>query len=452
MGELVHRLDVRWNKPAVVLPGSEKWTLIDRHLVSAGLVAELCGQQMMFLDVSNHWISLVSKTAALRVSQMIGNDKVPVNYMTSYEPYYSKISKACGTNSFSFVPISVCIGTERLAVELDREKRTLKFHPVEPYPVKGRKGIPEFVYSLCYQPVDHTIIPSRYSFPGVGTILEFLRPLFPDVRTLVTFMWFIGNTVREPIAKPRCMMLCGHGGSGKSTALRMATAALQGAATLIPDNVLTYEHRSLGEEVAQTAIKSRLITCYELDLDNRKVNMSLLKNVTGSDYVKVGEFMSKAVCSFAIATNGLPDVVKQPDFTSDALSRRMVCLKMDVDTAEAPFEPDPGGAVDKADFLCACIYIRMCYSHIPMSPDSMLMTLCGSKYFEALKLVDVNAGPQVSAVDGRAAVAVISGLMNTGPHRIIERCRLISMSSISPTPVGHVIKGMKPKPRGGVLY
>ncbi|EQL04062.1 hypothetical protein G6O67_002843 [Ophiocordyceps sinensis] len=323
MGDLVYRKDVKWDKPAVVLPGSEKWGLIDRHIIRNGLAVDLCGQQMLFLDVSNYWISLVSKTAALRVAQIVGNENASVNYVQSYEPYYDKISKACSANSAPFVPVSACIGTERLTIEIDRERKELRFDTVEPFPVHRVKRIPSFVYGLCYQPTDHIHLPSTYTFPGIGVILEFLRPLFPDVRSLITYLWLIGNAARDPIARPRCALLCGPGGSGKSTALRAATAALSGATKLIPDNILTRDFNGLEDKVAQVVVKSRLVTCYELDLDNRTINMSMFKNVTGGDYVKVGEFMAKAVCSFFIATNGLPNVVKQPEFMSDALSRRM---------------------------------------------------------------------------------------------------------------------------------
>jgi hypothetical protein len=75
-------------------------------------------------------------------------------------------------------------------------------------------------------------------------------------------------------------------------------------------------------------IRYRLVSCYKLDLDTHTVNMSMFKNIIGADYVKVGDFMSKAVCSFIIAINGLPNVSRQPKFTSDAFSRRVVCLKM----------------------------------------------------------------------------------------------------------------------------
>lgn len=443
MASITYRSDNRWNKPAITLPGSEKWDLIDRHYVRKGLLAELAGQQMMFLDTANYWIPLVSKTAALRVSQVIGNENASVNYGGSFEPYYGKMSKACSSNSFTYTPVSTCVGTERLSIELDKATRTLKFDVAAPYPISHAGSIPPFIHGLCFQPTDHITVPELYVFPGLGTILDFVRPLFPDVRSMITYMWAIGNAARDPIARPRCVMLCGPGGSGKSTMLRMATSAMQGVTNLIPDNILTRDHPSLGEKVAQTVIKSRLVTCYELDLNKYEINMSMFKNITGSDYVKVGEFMSKAVCSFAIATNGIPDISRQPELTEDSISRRLVCVKMNVDTAEAPYQPDPARDLDKVDFHCACLYIRMCYQDLPISPDNLLLSLCLSKYHEALKYIDVDCGNSVSVLDGKAVISTIAAVLDTAEYRVIERCRLISMSSLTNTPLGEIIKGMK---------
>lgn len=426
------------------LPGAEKWDLIDRHIINNGFCVDLCGQQMLFLDVCNFWISLVSKTAALRVSQIIGNDNVSVNYVNSYEPYYSKLSKSSNANSASFLPVSVCIGTERLLIEVNLEERVTLFSQIEPFPVRKGRKVPDFVYGLCYQPTDHVHIPDKYVFPGIGRIMNFLRPLFPDIRSMVTTMWIIGNAARDPVSRPRCVMLCGHGGSGKSTVLRMITAALSGATNLIPDNILTKTYDSVEDKVAQVVVKSRMVTCYELDLDNKMVNMSMFKNITGADYVKVGEFMSKAVCSLAIATNGLPDVEKQPEFMSDALTRRMVCIKMDVDTADASFEPDPSNPVDKMDFLCACLYIRMLYSHLPVSPDTVLLTLCGSLYFKALTLVEEAPADRVTLMEAREVIACLCGLLDTTSEKLIGRCRLISMSCVEMTTMGYVIRGLRP--------
>lgn len=445
MGSLSHRRDTKWEKPVIQLPGSEKWGAIDRHIINNGFCVDLCGQQMLFLDVSNYWISLVSKTAALRVSQIVGNDNVSVNYIGSYEPYYNKMSKASTANSASFVPVSVCIGTERLCIEMDTESRTLTFGAVPPFPLRRKnRNLPDFVYGLCYQPTDHIDIPNAYTFPGVGKIVDFLKPLFPDVRSLITYMWVVGNAARDPVAKPRCLLLCGPGGAGKSTVIRMISAALSGCVGLLADNILTKTYEGVEDKVAQVIVRSRMVTCYELDLDNKKVNMSMFKNITGSDIVKVGEFSSKAVCSLTIATNGLPDVQRDPEFMSDALSRRMVCIKMEVDTAEAEFEPDPSDPVHKMDFLCACLYIRMKYSHVPVSPYNLLMTLCGSLYFKALILVEEAPMGSVSLLEGREVLAVLSGLLHTTPARLIDRCRLISMSCVENTPMGFIIRGLKP--------
>ena len=445
MGTIDYRTDDKWNKPAIELPGSDKWGLIDRHIVKNGLCVELCGQQMMFLDVSNYWISLVSKTAALRVSQIVGNDNVSVNYITSYEPYYSKMSKASNANSVPFVPVSTCIGTERLSMELDVSRQSMTFETAPPFPIKrSGKRIPEFVYGLCYQPTDHTELPKSYVFPGVAKIMDFLRPLFPDVRSMITYMWIIGNTARDPVARPRCMLLCGPGGSGKSTALRMLNAALSGCTGLLPDNILTKTYEGVEDKVAQVIVRSRMAMCFELDLDNKKVNMSMFKNITGSDIVKVGEFSSKAVCSLAIGTNGLPDVQRDPEFMSDALSRRMICIKMDVDTAEAKFEPDPSRPLDKVDFLCACLYTRMKYDHVPISPDNLLITLCGSLYFKSLLLVKEAPTQTVTLLEGREVLGLLSGLLSSTPKRLIDRCRLISMSCVEGTPMGYIIRGLRP--------
>lgn len=444
MGDLVYYHDSDWNKPAILLPGAERWQLIDKHYIDKGLVADLSGQQMMFLDVSNHWISLVSHTAALRVSQVLGNDNVSVNYGAAYSPYYSKMSKACNSNSVSFVPASICVGTKRLGIEYNRSSKTLKLEPVDPLPVKRMHNLPPFVYTLCYLPTDHIDIPLSYAFPGVGVIPNFLYPLFPDKRRMVTYMWLLGNAVVDPISRPRCMMLVGPGGAGKSTALRMAMAALSGAANLIADNILTKNYDGLNDKVAQVVIKSRLVTCFELDLVHHDMNMSVFKNITGNDFVRVGEFMSRAACSFGIATNGLHNVVREPEFMSDALSRRMVCIKMDVDTANADFEPDPSMSRDKMDFLCACAYMRMKHSHLPITPEDLIITLAGTLYPTIMKHIREERSRPVGIIEGRAVISIIAGILSTSTRSVVDRCRLISLSCIDYTPLGYIIRGLVP--------
>jgi hypothetical protein len=446
MGSLNLYADPHWRTPVVSLPGSEKWTLIDRYIIDNGFVASLSGLQMMFLDTSNYWISLVSRTAALRVSQIIGNEKASVNYSDAFSPYYSKMTKSCSANSTGFVPTSVCIGTKRLTIECIVYERKLKFQEVEPLLKRKKFIIPSFVYGLCYQPTDHIYIPSEYTFPGTSHVLNFLQPLFPDFRTMITYLWIIGNAARDPVARARFLLLCGPGGSGKSTALRMAMAALSGACSLIPDNILTRTFDGLGDTIASTVVKSRLVVCFELDLDNKEVNMSVLKNITGGDFLRIGEYMAKAVCSFMVATNGVPNGKRQPEFRSDALSRRLVAIKMDVDTADAPYEPDPGLIEHTVDLLCASLYVRMIYSHLPISPDNFLLTLCQESYFVACRYVTEESSRTVTIMEGKAVIAILSGILDCHPEKLVNRCRLISMSAIAHTSAGYLIKGLVPVP------
>ena len=152
---------------------------------------------------------------------------------------------------------------------------------------------------------------------------------------------------------------------------------------------------------------SRMVTCYELDLDIKKVNMSMFKNVMRSDIVKVGPFSSKAVCSLTIATIGLPDVQRDPDFMSDALSRRMVCVKMDV---------DPSDPVNMVDLSCACLCVRVKHSRLPISSDNLLITLCGSVYFKTLLLVGEAPMGSVT-LQGREILVVLSELLYSTPDK-----------------------------------
>lgn len=64
-------------------------------------------------------------------------------------------------------------------MELEKESGTLTFGAAEAYSIKGRRNVPSFVYSLCYQSTDHVDIATSYTFLGVRTVMEFLRPCFP---------------------------------------------------------------------------------------------------------------------------------------------------------------------------------------------------------------------------------------------------------------------------------
>jgi uncharacterized protein (DUF1810 family) len=79
-------------------------------------------------------------------------------------------------------------------------------------------------------------------------------------------------------------------GAGKSTALRMAMAALSGTSSILPDNMLTCTYHGGEDKVSKVVAKSRMVIFFELDLDKRDVNMLTFKNITENDFVRVEEF------------------------------------------------------------------------------------------------------------------------------------------------------------------
>jgi hypothetical protein len=112
----------------------------------------------------------------------------------------------------------------------------------------------------------------------------------------------------------------------------------------------------------------------------------------------------------------------------DALSRRIVCLKINVDTVEALFEPNPSSNPNTIDFRCACLYIRMLYPLLPILPNNLLLILYILKYRITLELIDIDIDRLVSIIIGRVVVIVISSLILYRLYRIIEKYSLISIS------------------------
>lgn len=122
----------------------------------------------------------------------------------------------------------------------------------------------------------------------------------------------------------------------------------------------------------------------------------------------------------------------------------MFAVKMEVDTSQAEYESDPSLSHVKMDFLCACIYTRIKYSHLPITPEDLLITLCGNLYPRALKFVREERERAISILEGRAVLAILAGVLSCTTEKLIGRCRLISMSCIENTHMGYIIKGLVP--------
>jgi len=173
------------------------------------------------------------------------------------------------------------------------------------------------------------------------------------------------------------------------------------------------------------------------------LNMSVFKNISGSDYVRVGELYVKTNCSLTIGTNGYPDIDRQPEYNDDAIMRRVVGIVMDVSALDIPIIAEPSGADDRLDMVCAATYIRMLYEYMPVSPLKVLSTLTASYYSQVMELVE-ETSDTVSVAEAYEVLCIIGCIIRARPESVAYKARLISRTCVHDVDGKLYIKGLRP--------
>lgn len=437
--------DLQWYKPFVTYKGSDRFDAVEAALSSKGLLAIVNGERYMFVDMLNYWCNLAAKVAMLRLCGLMDIKNATVNYPDATVGYNEFIIKRCDANEASTLPVSVCIGTMRLEVTMIPEKKTLLF--TESRTVINKEGktgnVPAVVYQCCIMPIRSTIHPTVYVFPGKCDLLGYIAQLYPDPRDLVTLLWHVGNCIVDPVSNPKSLMLYGPGGSGKSTVLRVIANMLGSCCGLLPDGCLTSPNMAMPVSVASVIASNRMAVCYDVALDKFPLNMAVFKNISGSDYVRVGELSVKTNCSLTIGTNGYPDIEKQPDYTSDAIMRRIVGLYMDVSALDIPIVAEPSGMDDRIDLAAAAIYMRMLYEYIPVTPNTVLSTLTTSFYTEVRNLVE-ETSDTIGTDEAYEVLCIIGFFIKARPEAVAYKARLVSRTAVYELEGRMFIRGLRP--------
>lgn len=442
---IVWAKDLQWHRPFVSYQGGERFKALEEALVYRKLLAKVNGERYMFVDILNCWCNLAAKIAMLRMCGIMEIKNATVNYPDAITGYTEFIIKHCDANEASALPVSVCIGTLRLEITIIPEKKTLLFSESRTVIDKTNAigSVPDVVYEACIMPVRSTIHPTQYVFPGKCTLLGYIAQLFRDTRDLITVLWHVGNAVLDPVSNPKSLMLYGPGGSGKSTVLRVIANALGSCCGLLPDGCLTAYNNGMPISVSSVIASNRMAVCYDVALDKSPLNMAIFKNISGSDYVRVGELSVKTNCSLTIGTNGYPDVDKQPDYTSDAILRRIVGVYMDVSALDIPIVAEPSDADDRIDFVCAAIYTRMSHEYIPVTPLTVLATLTSSYYMQARSLIE-ETDERVGFGEAIEVLTIIGHLINCSPEAAAYKARLVSRGAVYEWNDRMFIKGLRP--------
>lgn len=441
-GNLTWSKDNNWDKPLVKSAGRERFDEIDKWIYRPGLLCRINGGEYVFIDTSNYWANLASDEVMIRINTMIGITNATVQYEKSLKAYLKYIIKRCNANIGRPLPTSICIGTERLELEVDRNEHTLKFYESRPLLDTISKKVNPIVSGVCVMPIDTVIIPKEFKFPGTCGILEHIQKLFPDMRDLTMIAWHIGNSVIDPIARPKSVILCGPGGSGKSTLLQQMQSCLIGCCGTLPDGSLTGFTKKMDPDIVSTIVSSRMAVCYDVNLEHEKLNMNVFKNISGSDYIRVGQISCKSNCSLTLATNGIVNLDQQSDYHTDAIMRRVVCVLMNVAALSIPKAIIPEDLESRIDFICFCVYVRLTFEHMPVPPMALLLTLCASKIDDAVLHIE-ETSDHIDLFDGMKVLDILSNILKLSAEDIVFKASLISPYCIIDVNGRSVLRGLR---------
>lgn len=440
-GHITWREDEGWNKPMVTTKENKRYKEIDTWLANVGLLCRIYGGEYMFVDTANYWCNLASTEAMGNLNTIVDIYNATVNIDKSVKQFHKYIVKRCNINVGKPIPTSVCFGTKRLEVQLKDDDETIEFLDCRSLLDNISNRANSAVSRVCIMPIDTTFIPEEYRFPGKGEILNILMKLFPDLRSLLTVLWHIGNCLVDPVSRPKCLMICGPGGSGKSTLLQQIYSCLVGCCGVLPDGSLVGKSKSMPSEIAEVISSCRMALCYDVDLEKEPLNMSIFKNISGSDYIRVGYHSVKTNCSLTLATNGVVDIEKQPDYLEDAIMRRTASILMNVNALSIPASVIPEDVESRSDFSCTAIYVRMTYEHMPISPKDLLLSMCQSKIDDAMKFIKETTD-MIDVFDGLEVINILSKILNKSPISITFKAKLITPLAVMQCGKYTILRGL----------
>lgn len=251
------------------------------------------------------------------------------------EHYYPWLAKRAIVNAALPMQRSICMGTRRIEVSIEADAIVFS---------KGRRltevspDADQRAAELCISPVMATKRPVAWGWPGGAAIYNHIVPLFRGSRDFITFLWHISNCLVDPVQTPPCLMLAGPGGSGKSSPLNARNTALEGCVGVLPNSTFTSGSAHVTDKVLKQLLSSRIVTCGNVDLKSRGMDMHALRTVVSGDYIMLGLFWSLIRSSLTLGTNGLLDPKGHSILMSDAVIWHLVVIYMDAVASCLDFE------------------------------------------------------------------------------------------------------------------
>jgi hypothetical protein len=417
--------DEGWDKELV--PGGKgiKFKNLDRALVDKGLVIYYDGNTYIFLTGSNVWATFVSAEAQTEICAIVGSDNVSVNYLPASEPFIDYLESHA--NRIAAIPTSICVGTRRKTISL--EENRMHFRDCDPIAaIMEGAGIDDRVSLFCNMPCKFPSLPKLWENDGPGRLERYMLPLFSDQRELLTLKWLLGGIPLDPAMPSKFLILYGNGGTGKSTILKIIRALFKGCCSTIPSGTFTSVNSDVPLKTAQIIASNRIVTSGELDLEKKRLNLHIIKEMTGHDCISVPPVTVTTRCTLVAATNYLPDPAKQSEWCTPQLARRSVVIPFSVNAEEIPKVQRPDTLEDVVEFLLSCIYTRLTVPDMPMSSRSILYTILGEAFNKITHSIEEVESPTMQ--ETLDANTLIESAMGLEPYTLGKLAALITNYNI----------------------
>jgi hypothetical protein len=437
--------DPGWKRP---LLNDEDGLIPDRikvlrtRLIDKGLLCVSGGNVYIFLPVMNKWSVLCSNEAIIFLNSLMGMENATVQYTTAFRPYVSFLEMNAMENLAGTIQTSVCLGTSRLRVSLKNDGLVL--HPVDP--ILPSRLLKREIASLCYMPVMTPRIPGENGWSRTDDLpmYNFISPLFKNPVELQTIEWAIGNALVDPCTSSKAIILYGKGGTGKSTLTAAIRIALMGCCSSIPDKSLIGISKGLSDDVASIIVGHRMVIAGDVGGIDDATNLSVIKSITGHDYISIPPLSARSSCSLIYATNRLDDPRTNKEWLTPQIMRRVLVVLMDADALTFTANVIPQDATSRLDFVLRCIHTRMQHRYPPVSSMSIILTLMAHRGLDAFAYLTEDDDSTITDEESMTALGIISGILDISSDLIGELVKAINPNCIRMVRSTYVIKGIRP--------
>lgn len=272
----------------------------------------------------------------------------------------------------------------------------------------------------------------------------FVSSLFQDPMELLTIEWSIGHAMLDPHSFSKTVILYGEGGHGKSTMIEVINSALMGCCGTIPDGALSNLGSGLKQDVASIVASNRVVTAGDVGGADRNTNLSVIKSITGHDFIQMSPSRVKTACTLFYATNHLDDPNSNPEWKTPAIMRRVVVVLMNAPimddfSGKVPYDP-----VSRLDFALRCVHTRLSYPYMPVSGVSIVYTLVGSKMDEISKFIVARDAQDCTEDDSTVATSIVAGAIGITTEEAGQLARRVSKWCVIEIGEFYYIKGIAP--------